>query len=129
MSDTYDVGTDIGKVRLLIPDREIAEPVFHDDEITAFLGLEGASVYRAAALGLETIASDTAMTLRVTRTLGLDVDGAKASDALLKRAAGLRKQADEADARDGGMFDVAELAIPPFGDIARLRNELLRSGF
>lgn len=129
MAVSYDLATDIGKVRLLIPDRDQANPVFQDAEITAFLALED-GVHRAAALGLETIASDTAATLRVTRTLGLEVDGAKASDALLKRAAGLRTQADDADAREGGLFDWAEQVFPgdPFSARERLWAEALRSG-
>ena len=125
MTVSYDLATNVGKVRLLIPDRDQATPVFQDEEITALLGLEG-GVHRAAALGLETIASDTAATLRVTRTLGLDVDGAKASDALLKRAAELRKQADDADARDGGLFDWAEFGVDDFSIRERLRNQALR---
>jgi hypothetical protein len=124
---TYELSNDIGRVRLLVPDRNQENAVFSDEEITAFVSLEG-GVYRAAALALETVASDTAATLRVTRTLGLEVDGAKASDALLKRAAGLRKQADDIEARDVPLFDWAEMALN--GPSAReiLRNDVLRSG-
>lgn len=132
MSATYNVSTDIGKVRLLIPDRVLTDAVFQDDEISAFLSMEGDSVHRAAALGLETIASDTAATLRVTNLLGFyNVDGARASDALLKRAAELRKQADAQDAREGDLFDWADMVYP--GDAnsrrERLYAERLRSAF
>lgn len=126
MSFTYDLTTDIGMVRLLVPDRDQAVPVFQDEEIAAFLSLEG-GVYRAAAMALETVASDTAATLRVTRTLGLEVDGAKASDALLKRATALRGQAESAD-QASGLFDVAEFAVDDFSTREILRNAALRSG-
>ena len=125
---SYDVSTDIGKVRMLIPDRDGTTPTFQDEEVSAFLALEGSNVYRGAALALETVASDTAATLRVTTTLGLSVDGAKASDALLKRAAELRTQADDADARDGGLFDYAEWAVDAFSARERIHAEWLRSG-
>lgn len=128
MTFTYtDLSTDAQKVRLLVPDRVEATAVFSDEEIAAFLALEG-GVYRAAALALETIAADTAMTLRVTETLGLKVDGARASDALLKRAAELRKRADEAGSQDGALWDIAELVVDPFSYRERLGAELLRGG-
>jgi hypothetical protein len=127
MSFTYDLTTDVGKVRLLIPDRAEATAVFDDAEIEGFLAIES-GVRRAAALALETIASDTAATLRVTKTLGLEVDGTRASAELLKRAASLRAQANDADAADGGLFDIAEFAIPPFGTREVLANDLLRTG-
>jgi hypothetical protein len=124
---SIDLSTDRGKVRLLVPDRNEARFAFSDAEIDAFLSLDS-DVRRAAATALETAASNLALTLRVTETLGLKVDGARASDALLKRAAALRSQADDADARDGGLFDIAEFALEPFGTEERLHNELLRSG-
>ncbi len=122
---TYSLSTDIGKCRLLIPDRVAASAVFQDEELTGFVTLEG-DVRRAAALAIETIASDTAATLRYTQTLGLTVDGTKASAELLKRAATLRAQATEAEARSGTLFDIAEFALPPFGDRERLEAEVLR---
>lgn len=125
---SYDLATDMGKVRLLIPDRVEASAVYQDTEIEGFISLEG-DVRRAAALALETVASDTAATLRVTRTLGLEVDGTRASAELLKRAAQLRTQAGEAEAREeGGAFDIAEWAIDPFSAREVLASELLRSG-
>lgn len=31
MAYTFDVATDVGRVRLLIPDRTAAEPIFEDE--------------------------------------------------------------------------------------------------
>ena len=119
--------TDVQTVRLLIPDRDVANQAFTDEEIEALLALEG-DVRRGTALALETIASDTVRTLRVTSDLGLVETGAAASDALLRRAAALRKQAAAAEtaADVDGLFDVAEFAIEPFGTEAVLRNAALR---
>lgn len=111
MAFTYDVTTDIGKVRMLITDRDESRPVFQDAEIQAYLDLEDASVRRAAAAALETMASDQALVLKVIVTLDLETDGAKVSDALMKRAAVLRKTENES-----GAFDIAEMLTNDFGD-------------
>jgi hypothetical protein len=129
MAFTFDVTADAGRVRLLIPDRSATEYLFDDDEIAALLALEGGNVRRAAALGLETAASDQALTLKVIRLLDLSTDGAKTSDALLKRAGELRRQADVAEmAEAGGAFDVAEWVPNDFAWRERVWNEALRGG-
>jgi hypothetical protein len=128
MAFTYDLATDTGKVRLLVPDNRAASYILEDDEIGAFLTLEGANVRRAAALALETIASDHAMTLKAIRVLDLQTDGPKVADSLIKRAAKLREQADRVEqAEDGGAFDIAEMGVDEFAQRERLTNELLRS--
>ena len=127
MAFTYDLSTDAGKVRLMVPDNKSTAYVFEDDEIDAFLGLEYDNVRRAAALALETIASNEAYVLKVIKLLDLQTDGAKTSDALLKRAKLLRDQADRADAsEDGGAWDIAEWTVSEFAARERLNNQWLR---
>lgn len=127
MAFTYSLATDAGKVRLLIPDNNASAYVFEDDEIDAFLSLENSNTRRATALALETIASNEALTLKVIKLLDLQTDGAKTSDALLKRSALLRKQADDADAAtDGGSWDIAEWTVSEFAARERLTNQWLR---
>lgn len=123
---SYDLTTDAGKVRLLIPDTSASAYVFNDDEIDAFLSLED-GVRRAAALALETIASSQALTLKVIKILDLQTDGAKTAEALMKRASELRAQALEADAEeeDGG-FEVIEMVPNTFAHREYIRNEMLR---
>jgi hypothetical protein len=105
-----DPSTDVGMIRLRIPDRNELYPIFADADLSALLAAEG-STKRAAAAALEIVASDEVMISKVIRTRdGLQTDGAKVSDALLKRAAMLRKQADDAG-EDGGVtsyFDIVE---------------------
>ena len=128
MAFTFDLSTDTGVMRLLIPDRSATEYVFADAELAAFLTIEG-DTRRAAALALETIASDHVLTLKVVRLLDLTTDGAKSGDALLKRAERLRSQADAADmAVDGGLFDIAEMVPNDFAWRERIWNEALRDG-
>lgn len=125
MAFTYDVSTDRGKVRMLTPDSSATNYVFEDAEVDAFLSLEG-DVRRAAALALETIASNEALTLKVIRVLDLQTDGAKTSDALLKRAGLLRGQAEAADAASGDLFDWGEMVLDDFSARERLGAQWLR---
>jgi hypothetical protein len=120
---TYVLATDVGKIRLLIPDRATPGHVFEDDELTGYFTLEG-DVRSAAACALETIASDQALTLKVMSLLDVTTDGAKLSDALLKRAALLRQQA--ANNVVGGSFDWAEQVPNDFSARERIYNEALR---
>lgn len=127
MAFTYTLSTDAGKVRLMLPDNNPTQYVFEDDEIAAFLELEYSNTRRATALALETIASNEAYTLKVIKLLDLQTDGAKTSDALLKRAALLRKQADDADAAsEGGSWDIAEWNVSDFAGREILYNAQLR---
>lgn len=126
MTFTYVLATPEGQVRAIIPDRVAADAFFTDEEITAYLALEGANIKRGAALALETLASSEVYVLKVIKLLDLTTDGAKVSDALLKRAAVLRAQADFEDASDGG-FDWAEQVFDDFSYRERVDKEALRS--
>jgi hypothetical protein len=107
MSFTYDLSTSVGRVRMVIPDRNESEQIFSDEEIEAFLSIEG-DLKLATALALETIASDQALVLKVITLLDLKTDGAKTSDALLARADRLRSQVDEE-----ATIDWAEIVTTP----------------
>ena len=122
MAYTYDLATQTGRMRLLIPDRVTPDHIFEDEELQVFLTMEG-GVLDGAAAALESIASDQAMTLKVMRLLDIQTDGARVSEALLARAAKLRAQA-EAQA-DG--FDWAEMVTTDFAARERLIAETLRS--
>lgn len=128
MTFTFDLGTDAGKVRLLIPDKTDSGHIFEDDEIDAFLTMESSNLKRTAALALETAASDHAIVLKVIRVLDLSTDGPSVARALLERAKRLREQADlEEAAEEGGAFDVAEWTSTDFATRERLWNEALRN--
>lgn len=107
-----DPATGVGMVRLLIPDRDRQFLLFTDAEIGGFLTLEGSVVKRAAAAAIETVASNEAMVGKVIKSQDLSTDGAKVSDALLKRAAELRRQADEDDPDTSGGLDIIDFADP-----------------
>ena len=91
------------QIRLLMTDTHNANPIFTQTEVGDFFTLEGDNVKRAAALGLETMASNEVMVMKVISLLDLSTNGAAESAALLARAAILRETAiaDEA----AGAFD------------------------
>lgn len=125
MSFTYDVTNDIGKVRLLVPDREAAYANFTDEEIEALLGLNGQDVRYAAAECCDTIASNEAMILRVTSILDVSVDGTRVAAEMRARAATLRRIADELSAASDES-DVAsiEMLLGPFS----IREQIVNAG-
>lgn len=126
MSFSYDLATDIGRVRLLVPDRVPDDAVFTDQEITALLDVEGSNVRRAAALALETIASDEAYVQKTIRTLDLQTNGAATAKALMDRAMKLRDLADRDDDVDGPAFDWAPMVLNPETAREQLIGEFLR---
>jgi len=105
---TYDPATPAGQVRLLLNDTNPDSYVFQDDEINAFLTLEGDVVKLAAAQAIETNASNEALASKVLRTPTVSTDGAKLADALRKHAQSLREQHAAVVDDDGFVFDVID---------------------
>lgn len=126
MTYTYDPMTNIGKMRLMIPDRDQTNAFFTDEELNTILSIEGANPKRATAQALETMASDQAMVLKVIRLLDLSTDGRAVSQELRARAADLRKQADSDEIADDAGFDIAEWGVSEFAERQIVINEALR---
>jgi hypothetical protein len=89
-----DYSTDVGRVRLLIPDTDEANALLIDPQIQALLDMEG-SVKLAAAAALDIIASNEALVGKVITTQDLSTDGPKVAAELRARAASLRQQVDD----------------------------------
>ena len=60
MAATYDLTTNVGKVRLTIRDTDTDNAVFTDAELTYFLTDNDSSIYLAAAAALESWAASYA---------------------------------------------------------------------
>jgi|GEM_PF-4736704 len=86
-------------VRLLTGDKDPSDYIFSDEDIEGMLFLNGGNVYRAAADVLESIAANSAYTLRVVTILGVTTNGASTADGIRQSAAALRKRADDEDAK------------------------------
>jgi hypothetical protein len=107
-----DYTSDVGKVRLLVCDIDDTRQVFTDDQIQAFLDLEGGNVKRAAAQAIDTNADNEALASKVLRSQDLSLDGAKVADAMRKHADRLRSQADVEDEEIGSFFEIVDTVDP-----------------
>jgi len=128
MAFTLDLDTDRGKVRLLIQDDIEAYEFYSDAKVDAFLAmaddLEGARVFNAAALALDSWASNQVMILKVVTILDVKTDGAKVAQEMRARAATLRAQAKAASADSG--LTIAEMDLGHFSWVEQVENKALR---
>lgn len=88
MTVTYDLSTTTGKIRLIIGDKTISDPVFTDEELEAFFDAEG-SINLAAAAALEAWAAQYAANADQER-IGDYQYGQTIVDKMLKTAQRLR---------------------------------------
>lgn len=109
MAFTYDPATDRGRVRMLTTDRDNDNQIFQDDEIDAFLDLEGGNIRYAAAMALEAIAADQALVLKVITSMDLTTNGAAVGSMLMKLAVSYRAEEERQ-----GSFDIAEMVVNDF---------------
>lgn len=117
-----DYNSPVGQVRVLIPDlrkledlrdlRKEPRYLFTDEEISAYLTINGGNVKLAAADACDAIGTDKALQLLVLKTDDKQTDGAKLLSAFVGRAKQLRAQAKE-DAETNLMFDVVYPSFEP----------------
>ena len=131
MTWSYDVALDSGKVRVLDRESTQATSVFQDEEIDAFLGLEANDVFNAAALALDTIASNEVLLQKKIELTGITTDGPavaaslRASAQVLRlRSAALAGSGTDDDALFG--WDWAEQGLTDFNRWERMYHEWLR---
>lgn len=105
MTETYDLSTSIGQVRLLCLDRE--DPyLFSDEEIQVYLTLEDNDTRLAAALALENIAHSKTLLDKVRKVGEIElVPGVDIAKQLMQRAEMLRSTV-----YGGSYFAVADIS-------------------
>lgn len=91
MTVTYNLATNIGKVRLLTGDKVISDPVFTDEEIEVFLSNNGNSINLAAAELLEAWAAQYSANVD-SEKIGDYSYSQSIVDKLLKQAAALKEK-------------------------------------
>jgi len=123
----YDPSTDAGRVRLLCTDTNSTYPIFDDDEISAFLSLNGSSVKRAAAGALRTIAASEVLVQKRIKLMDLQTDGPAEAAELRRLAKDLISEAEVDEAGDGDASDYAEMADTVFQKRERIWKQGLRS--
>lgn len=94
MTWTYDPATDtpLNRVRLLVTDTIQTRPLFQDEELQSFLLLERNRIFAAAALAIETMATNQAYVLKVITHNGISTNGASVAAELRLRAQKLRDE-------------------------------------
>ena len=125
MAYTYNLATDVGKVRALTRDSRGPSIVFfQDDEIAFYLELNDSDVRRAAAELLDVWASDEAMVTKAIRLLDISTNGPAVAASLREHATRLRALAAEADLIGDSGIEIAEMALGPFS----LREQIINKG-
>jgi hypothetical protein len=89
---SYELTTDIGKTRLFATDTDVQDAIFFDEELQVFLDATGDAPMLAAAMALETIASDAAKLAVKTRQDVLSTDPTAIPAELRAQAKALREQ-------------------------------------
>jgi hypothetical protein len=121
MSFTYDLTTDVGKVRFFINDQN--EPAqFTDEEIQAMLDLNGGSLYLAAAMCLESLASKYAGSSTLVQIGDFETRKGDKSKQYLDAAQRMREVEDNIPS-----FAIAEQNLSSFNEIEIIRNWVFRT--
>lgn len=97
--------------------------MLNDDDLTTMLTVTGNDTLLAAAMALDTIASNEVMIQKRITVLGLSTDGPAEARALRDHANKLREVASSSE---GAGFEIAEMVYSPFGWRERMLKELER---
>lgn len=127
MAAITDYSTDVARVRLLISDIDVADQIFNDAAIQAFIdmALDG-NIKRAAAQALLVMATNEVLVQKRIKLLDLSTDGPAEAKALQDLA---RQYREEADAEEiDGAFDWAEQINTPAQFDELLYKDRLRNG-
>ena len=124
MPFTYDPTTIRGQVRLIITDTSavVAEQIYQDNEIDAFLALNGQDVFLAAAQALDTIASSEVLVQKCITLMDLSTNGAAVAQALHAHAQVLRQQVADSASVDWAEWDVGVFSAREIRRKAAIRN-------
>ena len=122
MAFTNDVTTDVGKMRLIIMDRDSQNPIFQDEDLTAFFNIMG-DILRGSAMALRAIAANQVYVLKYIKLLQLVTDGPKVGAELRLEADALDERANFVDATTAGMFGWAEFVDDEFAARERIWKE------
>jgi len=109
---TYDPTTPLGKTRLYAQDTVTANAIFTDEELNAFLTINGQNVFLAAADALDIIAANQAYVLKVISNNGLSTNGAAVASSLQATARVWRDKALTSD----GTTAISGIIIVPNAD-------------
>jgi hypothetical protein len=122
MAFTYDISTDLGKVRLIIGDTDSTAAQFQDEEISAFLLLNDSSLLLASADALDAMAAKIARGATITKLGDYQLDTTNAATQLQAAAEKLRDREYNTPA-----FGIVEDNVSGFNELEIIRNYLFRT--
>ena len=105
MSLPYDITTNVGKVRLIIGDKDATNYVFTDDELNYFLTVNSSNINLAAADALEAWVAKYA-TAPDSEKIGDYSYSQKIVDHLNKLSKDLREKVDSSPALESAVMDL-----------------------
>lgn len=108
MTALTDFTSDANKVRLLISDIDLSNPIFNDEAIEIAIAMAGGSLKRAAAQLLLIIAVNEVLVQKHIRLLDLQTAGDAQAEALRKLAEQYRKEADQEAAGGIGWLELPD---------------------
>lgn len=127
MAFTYNSGTNIGRVRLLITDTDENNPIFQDEEVQDFIDMwtynGDTDVFQAAALALDTIATSETLVQKAINILDLSTDGPAVGKELRARADKMREMSEELTG-----FDIATMNVNTWTAMDLIINKWLERG-
>jgi len=121
MSFTFDLSTNVGKVRNLIGDTNASDFQLTDEEITSILGLKANDIFYSAAICLKRIAADKSLVAKRIKAGNYEEDPKQIVEGLLKVAANYEEEAKNVPA-DGD----AEIFYTQFNYNTIVRQRALR---
>ena len=98
MSFTFDLSTNVGKVRNLIGDTNASDYQLTDEEITSILSLASSDIFLASAICLKRIAADKALVQKRVKAGNYEEDPKEAINGMLKVAENYEKMAKDTPA-------------------------------
>ena len=123
MAFTYDLSTNVGKVRLKIRDTDSTKKLFSDAELQFFVDDNDVDLDLAAADALEALVANAALLHKLEELGEYKIDSKGMAAALMKAAERYRARSEEAPA-----IDSAERNLSDFTAGQIIWNDLLRKG-
>lgn len=110
MAITYDINTDIGKMRLFLQDTDTENAVFQDEELAALLQQVNEDLYMAASTGWAIIAGDKAKIAKKKTASKFSYDNTQMAKECRAQAEHFKKLSEEQPVFDFASWGVTDFA-------------------
>lgn len=126
MSFSYNLATNIGKLRLKIQDTDAAKALFSDEELQVFLDEEGANLNLSAADALDVLANGAAQLTKSEDIGDYSYSAEQMAEQFRQQANRFRKLAS-GELADEPAFEIAEQNLSVFSEREIILNYLAKT--